>query len=259
MRLGLSGTSNYYSGDLSGGEKKRLTIALELVDDPAILFLDEPTTGLDFSSTTQCIQLLKKLAQEGKTIICTIHSPSALLFEMFDHLYALADGCCIYQGSSKNLVPFLTDLDLICPETYNPADFLLEIANNDYGEQKHRLTKMINNGANSYHVSTDRKYLNNCDKNMQDTIDINNLAPPFELISQIKQLLIRNFMITSRNKCLSVMRLGVHFVVAIFIGTMYYGIGEDGSNIFNNYKLLFFNIFLLMFTAFSSLQTSCKI
>lgn len=256
-RLGLNATSNYYSGNLSGGEQKRLSIALELVDDPSILFLDEPTTGLDSSSSTQCIQLLKSLAQEGKTIICSIHTPSALLFEMFDHLYALADGCCIYQGSTENLVPFLNDLDLVCPETYNPSDFLLEIANNDYGNLNHRLIEKLNNGVNSYHASSDHEHFC-CEKLTQDSFEMIQSTSSSQLICQLKQLLIRNFIITTRNKCLSAMRLGIHLVTALFIGTMYIGIGDDAWNIFNIYKLLFFNIFLLMFTAFSSLQTSCK-
>lgn len=255
--LGLSDKSNNYSRDLSGGELKRLSIALELVDDPSILFLDEPTTGLDSSSSIQCVKLLRKLAQQGKTIICTIHSPSALLFEMFDHVYALADGSCIYQGSSKHLVSFLKDLDLICPETFNPADFLLEIANDDYGLQNKKLSEYIQNGAESYQRS------------LRDTTCPNKIGlTPLELcdytvigqfINQLRQLLLRNFLISTRDKTLSLMRLAIHLIMAIFIGIMYYDIGDDGSEVFNIYKFLFFNIFILMFTAFSSLQTTCEL
>lgn len=235
---------------------KRLSIALELVDDPSILFLDEPTTNLDSSSSTQCIKLLKHLTQQGKTIVCTIHSPSALLLEMFDHIYALADGSCIYQGSPKHLVGFLKELDLICPETFNPADYLLEIANNDYGPQNKRLSELIQNGATSYQRSVQSITCPN--KINLAPLELCDNTVIAQFINQLQQLLKRNFLIATRDKTLSLMRLAIHLIMAIFIGIMYNGIGDDGSQIFNIYKFLFFNIFILMFTAFSSLQTTCE-
>ncbi|XP_016991260.1 ATP-binding cassette sub-family G member 1 [Drosophila rhopaloa] len=127
--------------NLSGGQKKRLSIALELIDNPAVLFLDEPTTGLDSSSSFDTIQLLRGLANEGRTIVCTIHQPSTNIYNLCNLIYVLSAGRCTYQGTPQNTVMFLSNVGLECPPYHNPADFLLECANGDYGDQTESLAE----------------------------------------------------------------------------------------------------------------------
>lgn len=256
--LGLTETLNHRILTLSGGEQKRLTIALELIDDPRILFLDEPTTGLDSSSTTQCVQLLKKLALEGRTVICTIHAPSVMVFETFDHIYALADGQCIFQGSSSKLITFLDELDLKCPETFSPSDFLLEIATNDYGLQNPRLTEKIQNGLNN---SFRKGPMTMSEENALDL----QLPEDFKSIystsffQQFYFLLRRNFVTNYRDKTLSLMRLLINVGVGLCFGTIYFGIGNEASFIFDIQKFIVYSIFHSMFFGFNSQLTTRKL
>lgn len=113
---------------ISGGEKRRVSICVQLLSDPDILLLDEPTSGLDSFTAGSILSVLQQLAQEGKTVICTIHQPRSDLFAQFGSVLLLAKGGRVaYDGDAKSMVEYFSQLGFPCPDLTNPADHVLDL------------------------------------------------------------------------------------------------------------------------------------
>ncbi|ELQ73962.1 ATP-binding Cassette (ABC) Superfamily [Trachipleistophora hominis] len=106
-RLGIAHIKNCKMTNLSGGERKRVMVAVELVSDPRLIFLDEPTSGLDSNSALKIIKLLKDLAMAGRTIIFTIHQPDDILTDEFDEILLLSQGRSVYLGKVAKCEEYL--------------------------------------------------------------------------------------------------------------------------------------------------------
>nr|UOU03352.1 ATP-binding cassette subfamily G-like 1 [Brachionus rubens] len=111
---------------ISGGEKRRLAYASEIINNPPLLFCDEPTSGLDSSMAQSLVESMRRLADSGKTVICTIHQPSSQTFEMFDTLILLAEGRLAYLGPSSAAPQYFSSIGYPVPELYNPADHYIQ-------------------------------------------------------------------------------------------------------------------------------------
>ncbi|XP_054157253.1 ATP-binding cassette sub-family G member 1-like [Oppia nitens] len=137
--LSLESVFDTRLGRCSGGQRRRVSIALELVSNPNILILDEPTSGLDSVSCLQIIENLRDLTQHKKNpmaIVATIHQPSARVFNMFHNIYVIShNGQCIYHGPPDNLVHHMSYVNLTVPLYHNPADYIVEIASGEHGEE----------------------------------------------------------------------------------------------------------------------------
>ncbi|XP_046556843.1 ABC transporter G family member 22-like [Haliotis rubra] len=117
---------------LSGGEKKRASIGCELLMDPDVMLLDEPTTGLDASLACDLMSLLKRYTcNYNKTVLVTIHQPSSRMYYMFTRLMLLTKGKVAYFGQADQALDFFADAGLPCTPHCNPADFMLEVLKQD--------------------------------------------------------------------------------------------------------------------------------
>ena len=133
-QLDLDGVRGSLVGDevrrgLSGGQRKRLNVAMELLSEPSVLLLDEPTSGLDARSAMQLIRQCRGLASAGRTVIMTIHQPRREAFDLFDKLLLLTKGGKLaYFGPAREAKRFFTERSEVPPETArNPADYVLDV------------------------------------------------------------------------------------------------------------------------------------
>ncbi|OXB65481.1 hypothetical protein ASZ78_014832 [Callipepla squamata] len=114
--------SQIYIG-ISGGERRRVSIAAQLLQDPKVMLLDEPTTGLDCLTANQIVSLLVELAHRDRIVIITIHQPRSELFRLFDKIAIMSFGEMVFCGNPMEMITFFSNCGYSCPEQSNPFDF----------------------------------------------------------------------------------------------------------------------------------------
>jgi ABC-type multidrug transport system ATPase subunit len=142
--IGYVGADALNSGlkrGISGGERKRLSIGCQLVSNPSLLFLDEPTTGLDSFAAHSVIKTLQKLSREGRTIIYTIHQPSSEIVQMFDKALVLGRGRTVYFGPQSRMLPYFAKMGFECPSWENEADFVMQVVHGDVQTYEDKVTQ----------------------------------------------------------------------------------------------------------------------
>ncbi|KAK1422096.1 hypothetical protein QVD17_24980 [Tagetes erecta] len=131
-QLGLTSARNTYIGDegtrgVSGGERRRVSIGVDIIHGPPLLFLDEPTSGLDSTSAQSVIEKVHNIARAGSTVVLTIHQPSSRIQLLLDHLIILARGQLMYQGSPKDVGHHLGRMGRKVPKGENHIEFLIDV------------------------------------------------------------------------------------------------------------------------------------
>uniref|UniRef100_A0A8D8LFL8 ATP-binding cassette sub-family G member 4 n=1 Tax=Cacopsylla melanoneura TaxID=428564 RepID=A0A8D8LFL8_9HEMI len=217
--LGLEKCYHTKVGQLSGGEKKRLAIGLELVTNPPIMYFDEPTSGLDSSSSYQLIQHLRELASKGHTVVVTLHQPSSRLLELIDDVLVMANGQCLYNGPVDYMVSTFRECGFECPQYYNRADFALEVA---CGERGLHIQPLLTRAHEQFQ------------KKMGDFFDepICEKARKYETTGDEPLWFQR----------LAMFRITSQTLVAIFMGCIYWNFGNDGFKVSSNFSCIFFMI-----------------
>ena len=111
---------------VSGGERKRINIGVEMMRFPSVLLLDEPTTSLDSAQALRVMETLTQVASHGRVVIAAVHQPRSSIFQLFHSLVLLTErGQQVYAGPASEAVGFFRDEGFSCPDAWNPADYFL--------------------------------------------------------------------------------------------------------------------------------------
>ncbi|XP_069686816.1 ATP-binding cassette sub-family G member 1-like isoform X2 [Periplaneta americana] len=261
--LDLQKTENTLIGNLSGGEKKRISVGVELLTNPPVMFFDEPTSGLDSSSSFLVISHLKTLAQSGRTIVCTIHQPSSQLLDMFDDFYIIAEGQCLYRGPLCDMKAVFEEAGFPCPKYYNLSDFAIEIACFERGDTiENLIIKYKGRSGNSEDnpvgcqddIVIEESTMPQSTKTRigQTTIEIfskrryeKTARYPLSLWMQMFILMRRSVLCNYRDLFMFIIRIAAHGCVGLMLGFICFDIGNEASKTMSNAACLFYILFVL--------------
>ncbi|XP_069118278.1 ATP-binding cassette sub-family G member 5-like [Argopecten irradians] len=136
QQMGLSPVADTKIGGsiirgISGGEKRRVTIGVQLLQDTKVLLLDEPTTGLDSCTAKALICRLRAIGESGTAVVVTVHQPGSGLFQLFHKVCLLSDGHLAFAGSPNDMLRFYSNAGFPCPQFSNPLDFYVDLVSVD--------------------------------------------------------------------------------------------------------------------------------
>ncbi|XP_017575992.1 broad substrate specificity ATP-binding cassette transporter ABCG2d [Pygocentrus nattereri] len=265
--LGLSKVADARVGTqlirgVSGGERKRINIGMELIIDPSVLFLDEPTTGLDASTANSVLHLLKRMANNGRTIIMSIHQPRYSIYRLFDSLTLLVSGKQVYHGPAQNALDYFANIGYACEDHNNPADFFLDVINGDSmavtmaklqnaegiefeesGETRQSIEeRLVEQYRNSSYAQDTKGELQRIIHGKEYSIRPKSRTITYNsgFCHQFKWVLNRTFRNLMLNPQTSIAQLGVTVFLALIVGAIFFKVKDNQSGIQNRFGALFF-------------------
>uniref|UniRef100_K7G8I4 Broad substrate specificity ATP-binding cassette transporter ABCG2 n=1 Tax=Pelodiscus sinensis TaxID=13735 RepID=K7G8I4_PELSI len=273
--LGLTKVADSKVNRFSGGERKRTNIGMELITDPAVLFLDEPTTGLDASTANAVLLLLKRMSRHGKTIIFSIHQPRYSIFRLFDNLTLLAAGRMLYHGPAQNAIEYFKSIGYECEPYNNPADFFLDVINGDstavasmshfYPEDnieehinrdKTLAEKLAEHYCRSTYYRETEEVLEKIsleNKKKVKTI-FRRITYATSFFHQLKWVSKRTLKNLIGNPQASVAQLCVTIFLGLVVGAIFFGIKDDFTGVQNRVGAMFFMTTNQCFSSISAIE-----
>lgn len=212
---------NFLLRGLSGGQKRRLSVGVELVAKPRVLFLDEPTSGLDSTSAFSVVSSLRNIAhQSGTTMLLSIHQPAERLFLKADSLLLLTGGRAAYSGPIDTALAYFGELGHTPPPMRSSSEFLLDLVNADFADSPAEVEKIVASWAASPTGGSGGT--------AQPLVDHSgDTAWPTGFVHQTAVLSKRMFLNSLRNPLVIWLRMALYVVLSIMIGTVWIRIGAN--------------------------------
>lgn len=231
---------------LSGGEKRRLSMALELISKPMLLILDEPTSGLDSFAAEKVMESLKDFVRkENIAVILTIHQPSSRIFKMIDRLILLKEGEIFYHDVCPKLNSFYELNNERMWENYNPADQCLEIlaAKEDVKKQQYSLTSS-NEEMSNLQVTT-----------KENEVKRKHLFKPANIVEKFIFLSYRNLKNIFLNPLVLGVRIAMYIMLCFMVGAIFWDLGSsfNHGSIISRSSVLFYVDAFLVFMSIAAL------
>uniref|UniRef100_A0A8C6WPC3 ATP-binding cassette, sub-family G (WHITE), member 2a n=1 Tax=Neogobius melanostomus TaxID=47308 RepID=A0A8C6WPC3_9GOBI len=236
---------------ISGGERKRTNIGMELIIDPSVLFLDEPTTGLDASTACSVLLLLKRMANHGRTIILSIHQPRYSIYRLFDNLTLLVNGKQVYHGLAPDALDYFSDIGYTCEPHNNPADFFLDVINGDStavarNNPDNNDPDLPSSQAIEDKLVQEYKTCNSYRQTKADgrqsltTVRSRTITYNTGFFTQFRWVLHRTFWNLALNPQTSVAQVLVTAFLALVVGALFFDASFDQTGVQNRFGALFF-------------------
>nr|XP_016446870.1 PREDICTED: ABC transporter G family member 11-like isoform X1 [Nicotiana tabacum] len=223
---------------ISGGEKRRLSICMEILTRPKLLFLDEPTSGLDSAASYYVMSGISR-QKEGRTIIASIHQPSAEVFNLFHSLCLLSSGRIVYFGPASAAIQFFARNGFPCPTLQNPSDHFLKTINKDFDEDIEQgsagripTEEVIDLLVNSYKSSEEyHEVQNQVAEICQQGGEILEKRSHANFTTQSLVLTRRSSVNMFRDLGYYWMRFATYVAIALGLGSIYYDLGSNYRSI----------------------------
>ncbi|KXT11513.1 hypothetical protein AC579_8513 [Pseudocercospora musae] len=254
--FGLSGQRHTLIGTplqkgISGGQKRRVSVATQLITGPRVLYLDEPTSGLDSTASFEVMSFIRNIARQNRLIvIASIHQPSTKTFDLFSKVTLLSQGKTCYTGPVPEMSDFFAEIYLPIPGNINPAEHVLDLVNADFSVDSAQtpLDAVFRGWQDSPRAQQLREELRGLKSNRRLQIAGGTGKKP-SFFAQVLVLLHRAFIKSFRDIVAYWIRVAMYMGLAIMMGTVWLRLSSEQKNIQPIVNAIFFGSAFMSFMA----------